>query len=50
MGQRLVFLHDAWCGDNPLKISYLDLFSIVRSKDAWWRVICSFEMGIFIGM
>jgi hypothetical protein len=34
-GSKVSFLHDVGCGDTPLKISYPDLFSIARSKDAW---------------
>jgi len=30
-----VFFWIVWCGEQPLKISYPDLFSITRCKDAW---------------
>jgi hypothetical protein len=26
---------DVWCRDQPLKVSYLELFSYARSKDVW---------------
>jgi hypothetical protein len=32
---KVSFWHDIWCGNQQLKISYPDLFSIARSKDAW---------------
>jgi hypothetical protein len=32
---KVSFWHDVWCEDSPLKISYLDLFSIAQRKDAW---------------
>jgi hypothetical protein len=34
-GPKVNFWHDVWCGVQPLKMSYLDLFSITRYKDAW---------------
>jgi hypothetical protein len=30
---KVSFWHDVLCDDNPLKISYPDLFSIACSKD-----------------
>ena len=32
VGSRVSFSHDIWSGDQPLKISHLDLFSIALSK------------------
>jgi hypothetical protein len=34
-GSKVRFWHDMWCEDQLLNISYLDLYSIVRCKDAW---------------
>jgi hypothetical protein len=35
VGSKVSFWHDIWCGNRPLKISYLDLFSIAQRKDVW---------------
>jgi hypothetical protein len=35
IGSKVSFWHDVCCGDSPLKISYLDLFSIAQRKDVW---------------
>jgi hypothetical protein len=34
-GTRIRFWHDVWCGDQPLKESFLVLFHIARKKEAW---------------
>ena len=34
-GQKVRFWTDKWCGDEPLCESFLYLFSISLSKDAW---------------
>jgi hypothetical protein len=33
---KVSFWHDVWCGNQQLKISYPDLFSIARSKMRGW--------------
>jgi hypothetical protein len=35
VGSKVIFWHDIWCGDTPLKPSYLALFSIAWQKDVW---------------
>jgi hypothetical protein len=35
VGSRVSFSHDIWSGDQPLKISHPDLFSVALSKDVW---------------
>jgi hypothetical protein len=35
IGQRSGFLQDVWCGEQLLKISYSDLYSIAWCKDVW---------------
>uniref|UniRef100_A0A2N9HIT7 Reverse transcriptase domain-containing protein n=1 Tax=Fagus sylvatica TaxID=28930 RepID=A0A2N9HIT7_FAGSY len=44
-GERIRFWHDHWCGEEPLKKTYLDLFSIARDKDVAIASIMSFESG-----
>ena len=34
-GSRVLFWHDVWCGELPLKILFLALFSIACAKEAW---------------
>jgi hypothetical protein len=34
-GSNICFWHDAWCGDQPLKKIFLELFSIAGCKEAW---------------
>ena len=34
-GSRVLFWHDAWCGELPLKIPFPALFSISCAKEAW---------------
>jgi hypothetical protein len=44
-GSKVSFWHDEWCGDLPLKISCLDLFSIACSKEAWLAENMKFRDG-----
>ena len=32
---RVKFWKDKWCGDSSLRESFLELYSIAFSKDAW---------------
>ena len=34
-GHHINFWHDPWCGSNPLKDLFPDLFTRSRSKEAW---------------
>ena len=34
-GLRVKFWRDVWYGDSPLCDSYLSLFALASSKDAW---------------
>jgi hypothetical protein len=34
-GYHISFWHDTWCGDQPLKVSYPELYRIARNKEAW---------------
>jgi hypothetical protein len=34
-GSKVLFWHDVWCGEIPLKILFPELFLIARRKEAW---------------
>jgi hypothetical protein len=34
-GYHISFWHNTWCGDQLLKVSYLELYRIARNKEAW---------------
>jgi hypothetical protein len=34
-GSKVLFWHDVWCGEIPLKTLFPELFLIARGKDAW---------------
>jgi hypothetical protein len=34
-GSQISFWQDIWCGDQLLKVSYLELYRIARNKEAW---------------
>jgi hypothetical protein len=33
-GSRVLFWHDFWCGEQPLKVSFMELFTIACGKDS----------------
>ena len=33
-GVRVFFWHDTWCGDQPLKVQFPNLFKLARLRDA----------------
>jgi hypothetical protein len=35
---KIRFWHDAWCGDQALKVAFLKLFDIARFKDVFVAV------------
>jgi hypothetical protein len=34
-GSRVLFWHDVWCGELPLKILFPALFNIACTEEAW---------------
>jgi hypothetical protein len=34
-GSKVLFWHDVWCGEIPLKTLFPELFLIASGKDAW---------------
>jgi hypothetical protein len=35
LGSKILFWHDTWCGNQPLKHSLPSLYRIARYKEAW---------------
>jgi hypothetical protein len=34
-GSKVLFWHDVWCGEQPLKNLFPELFTIACDKDVW---------------
>jgi len=34
-GSKVLFWHDVWCGELPLKVLFPELFTIGCGKDVW---------------
>ena len=50
-GSKLIFWHDVWCGELPLKIVFLELYNIACNKDAWMEENMEIPNGLsFIGV
>jgi hypothetical protein len=32
---KIMFCHDLWCVEQPLKVTFMELFSILRCLEAW---------------
>jgi hypothetical protein len=47
-GSKVLFWHDVWCGEIPLKILFPDLFLIARRKDAWVEEIMQRQNGTIL--
>jgi hypothetical protein len=43
-GSMVWFWHDLWCGEQPLKFYFLELFTIAHCKDAWVVVHMQFQI------
>jgi len=46
-GARVLFWHDKWCGDQPLKAHFPNLFRMASSKGPLWKRFC-LGMGVSI--
>jgi hypothetical protein len=44
-GSKTRFWHDLWCGDQPLKVTFLELLSMLRCKKAWVAYHVQFSNG-----
>ena len=38
-GWRVKFWKDKWCGATPLCVSFLSLFALAVSKEAWVKAV-----------
>ena len=45
-GFEVLFWHDVWCGDLPLKIMFRELFNMACDKDVWVEENMQFQNGI----
>jgi hypothetical protein len=46
-GSHIRFWHDLWCGNRPLKLCYLALYSIARYPDVWVVDNLSVECSLY---
>jgi hypothetical protein len=44
-GSKVRFWHDVWCGEQPLKFSFPELFTIADCKDVWKADHMQFRNG-----
>ena len=49
-GTKVKFWHDVWCGDCPLKLAFLELFSISHRKESSIDDVLHFSNGCPIVM
>jgi len=44
-GSRVLFWHDKWCGEQPLKVQFPNLFRIACTRDATVHELLSWNWG-----
>ena len=42
-GSKVSFWHEVWCGDQPLKFQFPDLFRMARLKEATMHEVVSWN-------
>jgi hypothetical protein len=46
LGSKILFWHDTWCGNQPLKHAYPSLYRIARYKEAWVKDNFGWRNGV----
>jgi hypothetical protein len=46
LGSKILFWHDTWCGNQPLKHAFPSLYRIARYKEAWVKDNFTWRNGV----